>query len=55
MDKAITGSTTAEGAIIIFFMLNAKVIECATVNAVACQRITYILLLNKQRLITNKI
>lgn len=55
IDKAIIGSTTALGATIIFFIDSANVIECATVNAVACQRITLIFLLNKQRPVTNKI
>ena len=49
------GSTTALGATIKFFIDSASVIECATVNAVACHRIILILLLNKHRPVTNKI
>ena len=55
MDKAITGSTTALGATIIFFIDKASVMECATVKAVACHRMVLILLFNKQRPVTNKI
>lgn len=39
IDKAIIGSTTALGATIIFFILSANVMECATVKAVACHKI----------------
>lgn len=55
IDSAMMGSTIAGGATRMFFMLRANVIECATVNAVACHRITFTLLLNKHRPITNKI
>jgi len=55
MESAIIGSTTALGATIIFFILKASVMECATVNAVACQSIVLILLLKKHSPITNKI
>jgi hypothetical protein len=49
------GSVIAEGITIMFFILSASVTECATVKAVACQRIVFILLLNKHRADTNKI
>lgn len=49
IDKAIIGSTTALGATIMLFMLSANVMECATVKAVACHKITFTLLLSKHR------
>jgi hypothetical protein len=55
MDKEMIGSTTALGAMIMLFILSASVSECATVNAVACQRIVLILVLRRQRLITKSI
>jgi hypothetical protein len=55
MDKAINGSTISAGSFIIPFMLKASVIVCATVNAVACQRIVLNFVFKRQRLITNKI
>src|SRR5439155_9387129 len=54
IDRAMMGSVIAEETTIIFFMLSASVTECATVNAVACQRIVFILLLNKHKADTNK-
>ena len=55
IDKAIMGSTTAPGATIMFFIDKASVMECATVNAVACHRMELILLFSKQSPVTNKI
>jgi len=55
MDNAMIGSTTAGGATMMFFMLNARVIECATVNAVACHRIVFIRVLSKQSPATKRI
>ena len=49
------GSTNAPGAITIFFMLRASVMECATVKAVACQMMVFILVLNRHSPTTNKI
>src|ERR1700733_9265393 len=55
MEREMIGSTTAPGAMIMLFMLNASVMECATVNAVACQRMVLILVLRRQRLTTKSI
>ena len=55
IDNAIIGSTIGLGTTKIFFILRAKVMECATVNAVACQSIGFILVLNKQSPVTKSI
>src|SRR3954464_13465668 len=52
IDKEITGSMIWGGAMIMLRILNASVMEWATVNAEACHRIVEILVLNKQRLMT---
>ena len=55
IDNAIMGSTTAPGATIKPFIDSASVMECATVNAVACHNMVLTFVLNKQRPVTNKI
>ena len=55
IDKAIIGSTTALGAMIMLFILNASVIEWAIVNAVACHKIDFTFWFSKHSPTTNKI
>jgi hypothetical protein len=55
IESEMIGSTTSPGRTTIFFMLNASVIECAMVNAVACHRIVLISFASRQIPMINKI
>ena len=55
MDKAMMGSTMAGEGVITLNMARPSVMECATVNAVACHRTGFNFGLSKNRLSTKRI